>query len=109
MAYQAAFEAPFRIVENKKRTSESSPSHSVVFNFTREEAIKAAQWFMAMAERVDTDGTTCSLWDKDKKEAYDVPGFPMYASCWGKSGKLSPPTPETVTNKAPANRNDLPF
>jgi hypothetical protein len=109
MAYESAFEAPFRIVDNKNKKSETSPSHNVVFNFTREEAIKAANWFKAMAERVDTDGTTCSLWDKEKQEAYDVPGFPMYASCWGRAGKLSPPTPETVTNKSSTSRNDLPF
>ena len=108
MAYQQAFEAPFRIVENNNKKSESSPPYNLVFNFTREEAVKAANWFMAMAERVDTDGTTCSLWDREKKEAYEVPGFAMFASCWGRSGKLSPPTPETVTNRA-SNSRDLPF
>lgn len=108
MAYESAFEAPFRIVENRNKRNEKSPTHSVVFNFTREEAVKAANWFMAMAERVDTDGTTCSLWDRDKKEAYDVPGFAVFASCWDKSGRLAPAAVTSVTDgSAPAR--DLPF
>jgi len=108
MAYESAFEAPFRIVENRNKRNEKSPTHSVVFNFTREEAVKAANWFMSMAERVDTDGTTCSLWDRDKKEAYDVPGFAVFASCWDKSGRLAPPAVTSVTDgSAPAR--DLPF
>ena len=65
--YQEAFTAPFRIIENRNKRSDRAPSHSAVFNFTREEAIKAAQWFMQMAERVDTDGTTCSLWIRTSK------------------------------------------
>jgi N6-adenosine-specific RNA methylase IME4 len=108
MAYESAFEAPFRIVENRNKRSEKSPTHSVVFNFTREEAVKAANWFMAMAERVDTDGTTCSLWDREKKEAYDVPGFAVFASCWERAGRLAPPAVTSVTDgSAPAR--DLPF
>ena len=106
--YQEAFNAPFRIIENRNKRSERAPSHSAVFNFTREEAVKAAQWFMQMAERVDTDGTTCSMWDSEKKEAYDVPGFPMYASLWGKAGKLSPPKPTSVSDGS-ASSQDLPF
>ena len=106
--YQEAFVAKFRIVENQNKSSERSPSHTAIFNFTREEAIKAAQWFMQMAERVDTDGTTFSMWDYEKKEAYEVPGFSMYASLWGKSGKLSPPKPTTVSDGSASNQ-DLPF
>jgi len=103
--YQEAFSAPFRIYENQKKTSERSPSHNVVFNFTREEAVKAAQYFMQMAERVDTDGTTCNLWNSEKQEAYNVPGFAIYGSLWGKAGKLSPPKPTTVTDGS----KELPF
>lgn len=106
--YQEAFSAPFRIVENRNKSSDRAPSHTVIFNFSREEAVKAAQWFMQMAERVDTDGTTYSKWDYDKKEAYDVPGFPMYASLWGKAGKLSPPKPTSVSDGSASNQ-DLPF
>ena len=108
MAYESAFEAPFRIVENRNKRNEKSPTHNVVFNFTREEAVKAANWFMSMAERVDTDGTTCSLWDRDKKEAYDVPGFAVFASCWDKSVRLAPAAVTSVPDgSAPAR--DLPF
>jgi hypothetical protein len=106
--YQAAFSAPFQIVENRNKRTDKSPSHSVVFNFTREEAIKAAQWFMQMAERVDTDNTTCSIWNMETKSADVVPGFPVWASCWGKSGRLSPPIPTTVTDGS-ASSQDLPF
>jgi len=108
MAYESAFEAPFRIVENRNKRNEKSPTHYVVFNFTREEAVKAANWFMSMAERVDTDGTTCSLWDREKKAAYDVPGFAVFASCWENAGRLAPPAVTSVTDvSAPAR--DLPF
>lgn len=107
MAYEQAFEAPFKIWDNKFKKTDSSPTHNVVFQFTREEAVKAANWFMAMAERVDTDGTTCSLWDRDKKEAYEVPGFTVYAGCWGTVGRLAPSAVTTVTDGSA--KQDLPF
>lgn len=106
--YQSAFSAPLQIVENRNKRTDKSPSHSVVFNFTREEAIKAAQWFMAMAERVDTDNTTCSIWNSETKSAEEFPGFAVWASLWGKSGRLSPPALTTVTNCSLPSR-ELPF
>lgn len=106
--YQSAFSAPFQIVEIRNRRTDRSPSHSVVFNFTREEAVKAAQWFMQMAERVDTDNTTCSIWNSDTKSADEHPGFAVWASLWGKSGRMSPPVPTTVTDGS-ASSKELPF
>jgi hypothetical protein len=108
MAYESAFEAPFRIVDNKNKKSEGSPTHYIVFNFTQEELRKAAKALNDMADRVDTDGTTCSLWNKEKQEAYEVPGVALYASCWGRSGKLSPPAVTSVTDGS-ASARDLPF
>ena len=64
--YTSAFTAAFQIVENRNKRTEKSPTHSIVFNFTREEAVKA-----------------------------EFPGFAMWASCWNKSGRLAPPAVES--------------
>ena len=102
--YTSAFSAPFQIVENRDKRTEKSPTHSIVFNFTREEAVKAAQWFMAMADQVDAEGTVCTIWNKDTKSADEFPGFAMWASCWNKSGRLSPRAIERKVLKG-----ELPF
>ena len=89
--YQSAFTTPFRIIDKKGGNSDKSPTHSVVFNYTREAAVAHAQWLMAMADRIDIDGTTISVWDAESRTANDVPGFAMWGSLWDKAGKLSPP------------------
>ena len=75
--YQSAFTTPFRILDSKGSTSDKSPTHKVVFNY--------------MADRIDIDGTTISVWDAESRTASDEPGFAMWGSLWDKAGKLSPP------------------
>jgi hypothetical protein len=98
------YTSAFQIVENRNKRTDRSPTHSIVFNFTREDAVKAAQWFMAMADQVDAEGTVCTVWNKDTKSADEFPGFAVWASCWNKSGRLSPPAVESSKGS-----KELPF
>ena len=82
--YTSAFTAPFQIVENRNKRTDKSPTHSIVFNFTREDV--------------------CTIWNKDTKSADEFPGFAMWASCWNKSGRLSPPAVESSKGS-----KELPF
>ena len=107
--FQAAFNADFNIIENGQRDSDRHPSHKVAFNFTREEAVKAANYFMTLADRVDIDGTTCTKWNRETRSAEEFPGFTMWASLWGKSGKLAPKAPEVVPASKPATNCSIPF
>jgi hypothetical protein len=102
--YTSAFTAPFQIVENRNKRTDKSPTHSIVFNFTLENALAASDYFKAMAQRADAEGTVCTVWNKDTKSADEFPGFAMWASCWGKSGRLSPPAIESSQGS-----KELPF
>jgi hypothetical protein len=102
--YTSAFTASFRIVENPNKRFDKSPTHYIVFDFTRENALAASDWFRAMADKVDAEGTVCTVWNKDTKSADEFPGFTVWASCWNKSGRLSPPAVDSSQGS-----KELPF
>ena len=102
--YTSAFSIPFQLVENRNKRTEKSPTHNIVFNCTREEAVSMTEWLMKMIDKIDNENTVCTLWNKDTQSADEHPGFTMWASLWNKSGRLSPPAVESSKGS-----KELPF
>lgn len=85
----SAFNARFRITENKKRTNERSPERNIAVDFTTDQAIAAANWLMTMAENADRDGNTVRVY-AGKNDFEERPGFTLWGGLWGETGSFSP-------------------
>lgn len=93
-----AFKAPFQITENRNKKSEYSPEQNISVKFTPEQAVAAANWLMASAEKAEREASKIRVYTTptDYKE---VTGFTLWGGLWGQKGSFSPLKHET----------DLPF
>lgn len=91
------FTARFRFHKAKNKSSDRAPDYNLVIDFTKEEAMKAAQYLMTKGNEAEMDGTTVRLYTGKGKDDYtEEPGFAVWGSLWGdpsdpsSSGKIAP-------------------
>ena len=84
-----AFTAKFRIQENRNRKNDKSPEENIVVDFTPEQAVKAANYLMTMAEKAEADGTKIRIYS-GKDEFTEQTGFSLWGGKWGNKGSFSP-------------------
>ncbi len=58
---QPAFTAKFRILDNPNPANDYAPEKNIIFDFTIENALKAAEFFMKMHDKAEKEGTTISF------------------------------------------------
>ena len=92
--FQPAFLAKFRFVENRNRKSDKSPEKNIVVDFTAEEAVKAANYLMTMAENAEASGNKIRVYT-GPDQFDEVAGFSLWGGLWGDRGSFSPAKPET--------------
>ena len=105
---QPAFTAKFRIVDNTNPVNDYAPEKNVIFDFTLENAQKAAEFFMNMHDEAQKKGTTIRVYT-DKKEYLEEAGFALWGGMWGNSGKLAPLPPKDSSQSKSESIDDLPF
>ncbi len=110
---QPAFTAKFRIVSNPNPVNAYAPEQNIIFDFTLENAQKAAEFFMNAYETALKNGTKIRVYT-DKKEYHEEAGFALWGGMWGNSGKLAPlPLKDTSQSKPEPEEtisvDDLPF
>lgn len=106
--YQAAFNLPLQISDNRNKRTEKSPSHKISIQFTYESAIETANYLLKKAENIKTENTTCSLLNPETSLYENQPGFTLWGNLWNKKGFLSPPVITTATDQ-PTSSQDFPF
>lgn len=89
-----AFQAKFRIMENRNRKSDKAPEENLVVDFTAEQAVKAANYLMTMAEQAESKGTKIRIYT-GKDEFTEETGFSLWGGKWGNKGSFSPLKPES--------------
>lgn len=104
MPFQAAFKAPFNVVSNARQIAKAAiegnekaeklPPQKIVVSFTPDDAMAAAQYLIAMANKAQQEGTTFKTWDAEQRVEVEVPGFAMWGSVYGNRGEFSPAMPE---------------
>ena len=106
---QPAFTAKFRIVDNMTNSSNDyAPEKNVIFDFTLENAQKAAEFFMNMHDEAQKKGTTIRVYT-DKNQFHEEAGFTLWGGMWGNSGKLAPLTPKDSSQSKSESIDDIPF
>ena len=111
---QPAFTAKFRVVSNPNPANDYAPEKNVIFDFTLENAQKAAEFFMNAYENALKNNTKIRVYT-DKKEYHEEAGFTLWGGMWGNSGKLAPLPPKDQSQSNPDSGekmidvNDLPF
>ena len=96
-----AFNARFRIMENRKRKGDRDPNENICVDFTPEEARKAAQWLMDKASETEAGSSTIRQY-RGRNDYEEVPGFTLWGGIWETTGKFSPMPLE-------ASNDDVPF
>ena len=92
---ESHFTAKFRFMKAKNKSSDRAPDYNLVIDFTKEEAMKAAQYLMMKGNESEMDGTTVRIYT-GKNEYTEEPGFAVWGSLWGdpsdpsSSGKIAP-------------------
>lgn len=89
-----AFTAKFRIMENRNRKNDKAPEENLVIDFTSDEAVKAANYLMTMAEQAEADGTKIRIYT-GKDEYTEQIGFSLWGGKWGNKGSFSPLKPKS--------------
>lgn len=84
-----AFNARFRLMENRNKKGEHSPDQNLAIDFTPDQAMAAANWLMTAAENAERDGSTVRVY-RGRDDFEEVPGFTLWGGMWGTSGKISP-------------------
>ena len=74
---QPAFTAKFRILDNPNPVNDYAPEKNVIFDFTIENALKAAEFFMKMHDKAEKEGTTIRVYT-DKKEYHEEAEHQLY-------------------------------
>ena len=106
---QPAFNAKLRVVDNKTNsTNNYAPEKNVIFDFTLENALKAAEFFMKMHDKAEKEGTTIRVYT-DKNQFHEEAGFTLWGGMWGNSGKLAPLPPKESPQSPSESLDDLPF
>lgn len=89
-----AFQAKFRIMENRNRKNDKAPEENLVVDFTAAEAVKAANYLMTMAEQAESSGTKIRVYT-GKDEFTEQTGFSLWGGKWGNKGSFSPLKPQS--------------
>ena len=89
-----AFQAKFRIMENRNRKNDKAPEENLVVDFTAAEAVKAANYLMTMAEQAESSGTKIRVYT-GKDEFTEQTGFSLWGGKWGNKGSFSPIKPQS--------------
>ena len=84
-----AFQAKFRIMENRNRKNDKAPEENLVVDFTAVQAVKAANYLLTMAEKAEADGTKIRIYT-GKDEFTEQTGFSLWGGKWGNKGSFSP-------------------
>jgi hypothetical protein len=84
-----AFNARFRITENRNKKHEKSPEQNLAIDFTPDQAMAAANWLMTAAENAEREGTKVRVY-RGLDDFEEVTGFTLWGGMWGTSGKISP-------------------
>lgn len=81
---QSAFRSAARYYDNRRnKTKETQPDWKVLMDFTAEDAVKAAEWFMAMADDCQVNHTKIRKYDKEGNYE-EVTGFTTNIGFWQK-------------------------
>jgi hypothetical protein len=91
---EIAFNAKFRIQENRNRKNDKSPEEQIVVDFTSEQAMAAASYLMTMAEQAEAKGQTIRIYT-GKDEYTEQTGFSLWGGKWGNKGSFAPLKPES--------------
>lgn len=97
MANSSAFNAKFRIVENRNRKTDKSPEENIIVDFTAKEAVLAANYLMTMAEQAEASNKTIRIYT-GKDTFNEEIGFSLWGGLWGKKGFFSPLKPDSVND-----------
>jgi len=95
--YNTAFNAKFRIIENKNRKGDKSPEQNIIVDFTAKQAVNAANYLMTMAEQAEAQNKTVRIYT-GKDTFTEEPGFSLWGGMWGNSGSFSPLKPDSVND-----------
>jgi len=76
-------------MENRNRKNDKAPEENLVVDFTAEQAVKAANYLMTMAEKAEADGTKIRIYT-GKDEFTEQTGFSLWGGKWGNKGSFSP-------------------
>ena len=95
-----AFNARFRIMENRKRKGDRDPIQNICVDFTPEEARMAAQWLMNKASETEAGSSTIRQY-RSKDDYEEVPGFTLWGGLWETAGRFSPLAAETPNENIP--------
>ena len=76
-------------MENRNRKNHKAPEENLVVDFTAEQAVKAANYLMTMAEKAEADGTKIRIYT-GKDEFTEQTGFSLWGGKWGNKGSFSP-------------------
>lgn len=93
----AAFNAKFRIIENKNRKGENSPEQNIIVDFTAKQAVNAANYLMTMAEQAEAQNKTIRVYTGKDQFTEEV-GFSLWGGMWGNSGSFRPLKPDSVND-----------
>jgi len=91
---EIAFNAKFRIQENRNRKNDKSPEEQIIVDFTSEQAMAAASYLMTMAEQAEAKGQTIRIYT-GKDEYTEQTGFSLWGGKWGNKGSFAPLKPES--------------
>jgi hypothetical protein len=97
MSNSTAFNAKFRIVENRNRKSDKSPEQNIIVDFTAKEAVQAANYLMTMAEAAEVNNKTVRIYTGKDTFTEEV-GFSLWGGLWGNKGSFSPLKPDSVND-----------
>ena len=108
-----AFTAKFIILDHPNPVNAYAPEKNIIFDFSCENALKAAKFFMQMHDKAEKDGSTIRVYT-DKKEYHEEAGFTLWGGMWGNKGKLAPLPPKDKPQSKPEPEetisvDDLPF
>jgi len=81
-------------MENRNRKSDKAPEENLVVDFTAEQAVKAANYLMTMAEQAEAKGSKIRIYT-GKDEFTEETGFSLWGGKWGNKGSFSPLKPES--------------
>ena len=94
-----AFNARFRIMENRNRKGDRDPNQNICVDFTPDEARKAAQWLIDKASETEAGSSTIREY-RGKDDFDEIPGFTLWGGMWDTRGKFSP---------LPVQNSNIPF
>ena len=98
----AAFRSASRYYDNRaNKTDQNHPDWKVLMDFTPDQAVKAAEWFMAMADDCQVNQRKIRKYERDGVTYEEVSGFTTSIAFWQNDIREGDPTNEDGTAKYP--------